>query len=135
MPQPDSAELELHGSYFPSDKFGDAPEQEAWPRLEDLSMNGWDERDEVIARTLSHLPPLHRFRLGSDKFGPLTFSTLRSRSLNTIKGLDLAWAIAVTSRMSLSVLEKCVHLEEFKTGIINADDIDTVSSSWPLWVC
>ncbi|KAG0292402.1 hypothetical protein BGZ96_004149 [Linnemannia gamsii] len=116
---------------FPTNRFAEASEQRSWSHLEDLSLGKLDERNGTLAGTLSHLPPMRRSRLQSSMFGPLKFDTFRKRLFNTIKDLDLTGAIDITSRMSLCVLEECIHLEEFKTMIINADDIDTVSSSRP----
>ncbi|KAG0292403.1 hypothetical protein BGZ96_004150 [Linnemannia gamsii] len=115
---------------FPASKFREALEQESWPNLEDLSLEELDRWDDALAVTLSHLPPLRRFRLRSAEFGPLTFNTLRTRIFGTLRALDLTGNVYVTSRMALDVLTECVHLEDFSGVIIYAQEIDNESQPW-----
>ncbi|OAQ23402.1 hypothetical protein K457DRAFT_142766 [Linnemannia elongata AG-77] len=112
------------------DKFAEALEQNVWPRLEDLGLEWLDEEDEMLARRLAHLPPLRRFQLRSSKLGPLTAGTLRERLYDNVRVLDMARSPRFTSQMALGVLESCVHLEEFRTFFICADDIDLKARPW-----
>ncbi|KAF9146653.1 hypothetical protein BGX30_011845 [Mortierella sp. GBA39] len=115
---------------FPATKFMTALKRNTWPCLEELSLDKLDERDDDLARTLVLLPPFCRFRLRSAKFDPATLSTLRERLFGTIRDLDMTGVVDLTSWMAVSVLQECVHLEEFKTVTINAEDIDNDSRPW-----
>ncbi|KAF8948402.1 hypothetical protein BGZ47_005175 [Haplosporangium gracile] len=129
----------LHWAYFsvefPNDKFVEALDQGAWPKLEGLSLDQLNQQDDVLAKTLAHLLLLRRFQLRSFKFGPLTFETLPGRLFDGVRMLDMARVLEFTSPMALGVLEGCVHLEDFRTFFINADDIDTTATRRPPWVC
>ncbi|KAF9148057.1 hypothetical protein BG015_010235 [Linnemannia schmuckeri] len=115
---------------FPSNKFAEALEQGTWQRLEDLSLDNLNQRDDALAATLAHLPALCCFRLRSSGFGHLTFAILRARLFDTIKVLDLTGILSFTSRMALEVLQECVHLEDFNGVIINAQEIDIEQRPW-----
>jgi hypothetical protein len=120
----------FHSRDFPADKFREALEQESWPIMEDLSLDELDQQDDALAATLSRLPPLRIFRLRSTDFGPLVFDTLRRRLFGTLRILDLTGIVYFTSRMALDVLTECVHLEDFRGGIVNAQEINNVSRPW-----
>ncbi|KAG0254774.1 hypothetical protein BGZ95_005938 [Linnemannia exigua] len=117
-------------------EFMEALEQRTWPHLEDLSLG--DFHDSVDIRTLSsRLPSLRRFRLRSDQFQlrsdqvyALSFTAFQKQLFGKIRVLDMAHSFGFTSRMSLGVLEECVHLNEFKTFVIDAEDIDLESRPW-----
>ncbi|KAK3844293.1 MAG: hypothetical protein J3R72DRAFT_522005 [Linnemannia gamsii] len=117
-------------SGFPNE-FVEALEQRTWPHLEDLSLGDFVDSANIES-LFSRLPPLCRFCLHSDRFYPSSFPAFREQLFGMIRVLDMAYCFGFTSRMSLSVLEECVHLDEFKTFIINAEDIDLKSR---LWVC
>ncbi|KAF8948401.1 hypothetical protein BGZ47_005174 [Haplosporangium gracile] len=115
---------------FPTAGFLEALEQGAWPCLEDLSVGGFGNESE-LTRIVSQLPPLRRFCLETERFGWSVFSALRVRLFANIKALDVVRAFVFSSAMAVNVLESCVHLEEFKTILIEAGSIDITRP----WAC
>ncbi|KAG0376382.1 hypothetical protein BGX24_007822 [Mortierella sp. AD032] len=109
-------------SGFPNE-FVEALEQRTRPHLEDLSLGDFVDSANIES-LFSRLPPLCRFCLNSDRFYPSSIPAFREQLFGMLRVLDTAHCFGFARRMSLSVLEKCVHLDEFKTFIINAEDID-----------
>jgi len=118
------------GAFLPSDVVAEL-QQEVWEHLEDLSMEELYGDIKELHIMLTLLPPLRRFRLQSYMFDILAFDALRDQLFDSIKILDMSGTLGFKSWMALEVMDRCVHLEEFKTVLIQADGL----WSRPTWVC
>ncbi|KAF9118749.1 hypothetical protein BGW39_000910 [Mortierella sp. 14UC] len=116
-------------SILSNESFLQALEQKVWPHLEDLSLGNFRFRVD-LGPMLSRLPPLRRFRLVTEVFSQFDFRVFREQLFGKIRVLDMAHSFGFSSLKALSVLEECVHLEEFKSLFIDAEEIDIKKRPW-----
>ncbi|KAF9902850.1 hypothetical protein EC991_004509 [Linnemannia zychae] len=116
---------------IPVDAFAEAMRRGTWTHLEDLSLVGLSGVDEELELMFTYLPPLLRFRLQSSCFGWRAFKSLQRQLFERINILDFTGTCDVSSVMALQVLQECIHLQDFRTTRINAEDIH---ENQP-WVC
>ncbi|KAF9297979.1 hypothetical protein BGZ88_008445 [Linnemannia elongata] len=114
----------LNYANFPVEAWAQAMERKTWPDLEDLSLKELiDVDDEDLAVMFAHLPPLRCFTLEIFEFGQQAFFALQNQLFASIRVLNMSRTYEFTSPMAVKTLELCVHLEDFRAVMINAEDL------------
>ncbi|KAG0274484.1 hypothetical protein BGZ95_009725 [Linnemannia exigua] len=98
--------------------------------MEELTVCGITESDEVLATIICRLPPLKKLEIGSEDFGPLCFRHLQERLFGSLKTLDLSRCYKFTGQMALRVLSSCPQLEDFGAPYISVQDLRAAPQPW-----
>lgn len=115
---------ELFYASFPVEAWAQVMERKTWPNLDDLSLTELThEYDVNLAIMFAFLSPLRCFTLETFGFGQEAFLILQDRHFASIRVLNMSKTYDFTSSMALNALQQCVHLEDFRAVIINAEDI------------
>ncbi|KAF9902839.1 hypothetical protein EC991_004498 [Linnemannia zychae] len=120
---------------FPTDVFIEELSKKAWPHLESVRLKNVSESDDVWANIIQLLPPLKVFQIISRLFEEQGLARLQEYHFKTLRNLNVRGCPLFSSRMVLSVLTGCVHLEEFRAPYLYAVDLKSGASSSQDWVC
>ncbi|KAF9120343.1 hypothetical protein BGW39_011490, partial [Mortierella sp. 14UC] len=123
------------GLQFPTNNFIRELNERRWPRLESVGLTNVTKPDDVWANIIQLLPPLKEFRTNNRLFEEQSFARLQEHHFRTLRSLNVRGCHLFSSRMALSVLTECVHLEDFRAPYLRAADLKNRSSISQDWAC
>ncbi|KAF9902834.1 hypothetical protein EC991_004493 [Linnemannia zychae] len=121
--------------YLLPENFISALREKRWPRLESFRLKNVFQSDVVWASMFQWLPPLKEFWFDDCLFDDQGFVRLQENHFKTLRSLNVRQCVSFSSRMALSVLTGCVHLEEFRAPYLLASDLKNGDSANQDWAC
>ncbi|KAK3836417.1 MAG: hypothetical protein JOS17DRAFT_479132 [Linnemannia elongata] len=115
---------------IPIEQLATVKEHPLWLHLEDFSLECVRGSEEDLAAfILIHLPPLKQLKISIGHIGPVCFSILQERHLDSLQTLSLI-GTKITSRMTLDILLRSQHLVVFEADRIDLRDFRSTPQPW-----